>query len=201
MPNRPFGRLAPGWNACAQIAMLSNTRTNWIILTAVVAVLGVIWVSANRVGAGRPEPGSTASAPEVGRLAPDLALHQLEGKELSLSDLRGQLVVLNFWVTWCPPCRTEIPALEQVWQERGDDVMVIGVNVQENPAVVEAFVADYGMSYPVVLDPEGEAARLYRVRAFPTTYFIDRQGRIARVFNGPLTEPLIYTYLTDLAGR
>ncbi len=200
MPGCPFRRLAPGWNVHTQVLMLPNTRINWIVLTAVVAMLGVVWVGANRVEAGRPEPGSAASAPEVGYLAPDLTLRRLDGEELSLSDLRGQPVMLNFWATWCPPCRAEIPALEQVWREGGSDVMVIGVNVQENPAVVEAFVIDYGMSYPVVLDPDGEAARLYRVRAFPTTYFIDGQGRIARVFSGPLTEPLIYTYLTDLAG-
>lgn len=171
------------------------------MLTLVVAVLGALWISATRVQPGDSALVGLQPAPEPGSPAPDFTLQTLEGDTVTLSDLRGRPVVVNFWATWCPPCRAEIPALDAVYRERAGDVVILGVDVQENPATVAAFVDEIGMSYPVPLDPNAEVARLYRVRAFPTTVFVDADGIVRHIVSGPLNEPLLYTRLTELAGR
>lgn len=182
---------------------MPRTRSDWLILTAVVAVVGFVWLSMTRgqTGTAIPSPDGQAARPEVGYPAPDFTLATLDGGTLTLSELRGQPVVLNFWATWCPPCRTEIPALEQVYTELDGDVLIIGVDVQEDPAEVAAFAQEIGMTYPVALDTQADVARLYQVRAYPTTYFINAEGTIVRVFTGPLNEPLLYTRLTEIGGR
>lgn len=180
---------------------MPKTRLNWLILIAVVALLGAAWIAVHRVDAAQTGLDGRPPSPEVGAPAPDFTLLTPEGETLTLSDLRGQPVVLNFWATWCPPCRAEVPALEQVSRELGEDVTVLGVNVQEDRGAVQAFIDELEMTYPVVLDPSAEVARAYLVRAFPTTYFIDSRGVIAYTISGPLNEPLIYTRLSELAGR
>jgi thiol-disulfide isomerase/thioredoxin len=183
-----------------QDKIMPATRTNWVILTLVVALLGAAWIGMTRVESAAVITASTTS-PDAGHYAPDFTLQTLDGELLTLSGLRGQPVVLNFWATWCPPCRQEIPALEQVSREMRGDVIILGVDVQENADTVKGFIAEFDMTYPVVLDPSAEAAQAYRVRAYPTTYFIDDSGVIVRVFTGPLNEALLYTRLTELAGR
>ena len=179
---------------------MPRTRFDWLVITAVVALVGAVWIGTTRVRAGAEPVAGAEPLPEVGYPAPDFTLLTPDGEALSLSDLRGQPVVLNFWATWCPPCRQEIPALERVYRDLEGEVVVLGIDVQESRATVASFVEAYGMTYPVVLDAEAEVARTYRVRAFPTTYFVDSRGVITRVFTGPLNEPLIYTRLTELAG-
>lgn len=178
---------------------MPTTRAGWIALTAVVAVLGAVWIAMTRVSDG-PAALAATTAAEVGSLAPDFTLTTLDGEDLTLSDLRGRPVVVNFWATWCPPCRAEIPALDQAGRELGGDVVILGVDVQEDPAAVAAFAAEIGMRYPVALDETAAVARAYRVRAFPTTYFIDSRGVVVDVISGPLNVPLLYTRLAELEG-
>jgi thiol-disulfide isomerase/thioredoxin len=179
---------------------MPRTRANWLILTAVVAALGAGWIGMTRVRAAAPITAGAPSA-EVGGEAPDFALETLDGDTLALSDLHGTPVVVNFWATWCPPCRAEIPALESAYRDLGGEVVVLGVDVGEGAGVVVDFVGEYGMTYPVVLDTSQDIARSYRVRAFPTTYFVDSHGIIVDVHTGPLNEPLLYTKITEMVGR
>ncbi len=180
---------------------MPRTRKDWLILTLITAVLGVLWINATRVKPGDDLTLGLQPAPEPGSPAPDFTLQTLDGETITLSDLRGQPVVINFWATWCPPCRAEIPALDAVYRAQGGDVVILGVDVQESPATVAAFAAEYDMSYPVPLDPDAEVARLYRVRAFPTTVFVDADGVVRHVVTGALNEALLYTRLTEIAGR
>ncbi len=133
-------------------------------------------------------PGLAVGAGE-GKLAPDFLLGTLEGGELRLSDLRGQAVVLNFWATWCGPCRKEIPQLVAAYDRfRGQGLVVIGVNLQEDAGTVEGYSRDFGMHFPVPIDRSGAVAREYRLLGVPTTYFIDRDGVVLSVYTGPFLE-------------
>ncbi|MCD6290472.1 MAG: TlpA family protein disulfide reductase [Anaerolineae bacterium] len=171
-------------------------------LLALAAVLGFAWIQFSRSPAGAQEH-TPAQGARVGLMAPDFTLSRLDGQPVSLSELRGQAVVLNFWATWCPPCRAEMPALERVYQaHREDGVVVLGVNQGETGAAVNPFLKEFGISFPVLLDAQGNVGRLYRVQALPTTYFIDRQGMIRdMVIGGPMSEALLQSKLATLLGE
>jgi len=119
-------------------------------------------------------------APELGRRAPDFTLPDLAGKRVRLADSRGQkAVLLNFWATWCAPCREEMPTLEKLWQERRASLEVLGVNLDTvGVARVRAFVRELGLTFPILLDPELAVGRRYRVRALPVSFIVDRGGVI-----------------------
>lgn len=131
-----------------------------------------------------------AVAPLVGAQAPDFTLIDLEGGERRLSGERGRVVVLNFWATWCEPCRSEMALLETVYRARGpESLQVLAVNADEPREVVAAFRDEVGLTLPVLLDASGEVQQLYRVFAYPTTYVIDAAGVIRAIEIGVLDEP------------
>ena len=126
----------------------------------------------------------------VGDTAPNFSLKQLDGTEAKLSDLRGQAVILNFWGSWCGPCKNEMPELERHYQQFKDEgLVVVGVNVAESPITVQQFVDQVGVTFPIWLDQKGkEVTKLYKVGPLPTTFFIDRKGKVADIFIGEMKE-------------
>ena len=107
--------------------------------------------------------------------APNIVGTNLDGKTIRLQDFRGKVVFVNFWATWCVPCRAEMPAMERLYQAfKGQGFVVLAVNVQEGPGPVRTFVQELKLTFPVVLDPKGAAAMEYAVRGLPATYLIDR---------------------------
>jgi thiol-disulfide isomerase/thioredoxin len=111
--------------------------------------------------------------------AVDFSLKDLSGRETDLRTFRGKVVFLNFWATWCGPCRAEVPSMEQLYAELAEEgFAIVAVNSQEPPEQVSAFVEEWGMSFPVLLDLTGRVGAAYGVRAIPTTYIIDPQGAI-----------------------
>ena len=134
-------------------------------------------------------PAGANIAPEEGALAPDFLLERLDGGELRLSDFRGQPVVLNFWATWCAPCRKEMPQFVEAYHRLKDQgLVVIGLNLQEGKSIVEPFARDFGMDFPIAIDRDGEVGDEYRLLGLPTTFFIDREGVVRSVFTGPFLE-------------
>jgi peroxiredoxin len=120
--------------------------------------------------------------------APDFTLQTLDGQAVRLSDYRGQVVLLNTWATWCPPCRAEMPDLEAYYQQHQEDgFVVLAVNSQESPDTVAAFLGEHEFTFPVLLDPEGEVMREYGVLGLPTSFFIDRDGTMRGVWSGQLS--------------
>ena len=118
-----------------------------------------------------------SSVAQVGKLAPDFEVQNLDGQAISLSSLRGKPVLLNFWAIWCPPCREEMPYLQQIYEEwSGEGLVLLAVNIGESPSAVEDFMQARSLSLPVLLDIKEAAARMYNVTAIPTTFFIDRDG-------------------------
>ena len=167
-------------------------------MAIVVAVVGSAWTLLNRVPVELQNPTRRPPAPQTGHPAPDFSLAIGDGEQITLADFRGTAVVLNFWATWCGPCRAEMPAFERIWKERGGHVQFIGVNVQESAAQVSAFADELGISYPLPLDPNAAIARIYRVRAFPTTLFIDEQGVIQEMILGQVNEPSLDANVSNL---
>ena len=142
-------------------------------------------------------PTEPQPAVELGHYAPDFTLPDLNEEPVALSDWRGQIVLLNFWTSWCAPCRAEMPLLQALYEAYGDDgLVVLAINLGEEPERVAAFVADLGLSFPVLLDEKASVGTLYRVRAAPTTYFIDRDGLIRQRYVGPLTADVLVSILS-----
>lgn len=134
-------------------------------------------------------PEGAKVAAEVGALAPDFLLEQLDGPDLRLSDFRGQPVVLNFWASWCSPCRKEMPQFVRAYDEYKDEgLVIIGLNLQEGKDIARRFAEDYGMDFPIVIDRDGEMRDRYRALGLPTTYFIDSEGVVRSIFQGPFVE-------------
>ena len=126
-----------------------------------------------------------------GALAPDFLLPKLDGGDLRLSDLRGKAVIVNLWATWCTPCRKEMPQFVAAYDRyKGEGLEIVAVNVQESASIIRPFAADFGMEFPVVLDKRGSVSDSYRLIGLPMTYFIDRDGVIRSVFQGPFLERL-----------
>jgi peroxiredoxin len=132
----------------------------------------------------------------VGDTAHNFHLKDLEGSVVSLGDFQGQPVVVNFWATWCAPCRLEMPALQAAQDSYQEDgLVVLAVNDQESNADVTAFVEELDLRLTTVLDQDGIVSRLYNVFNFPTTYFVDADGVITAVHRGLLTTEQIDEYL------
>lgn len=130
--------------------------------------------------------------------APDFTLPDLAGKARRLTGLRGQVILMNFWATWCAPCRAEMPAMERLYQELKDDgFAIVAVNFAETAEQVAPFVKELRLHFPVLLDQEGQVGRLYRVFSLPTTYLLDRHGTLvgrvvgAREWDSPEAKRLI----------
>jgi peroxiredoxin len=117
--------------------------------------------------------------------APDFTLETLDGEERSLSSYRGKLVFLNFWATWCPPCRAEMPSMQTLYDTLGtDDFEIVAVNLQEGAGPVQSFIDEHGYTYPILLDGGGRTGGMYGVRAIPSTFLIDRDGTLLGMFVG-----------------
>jgi len=133
-------------------------------------------------------PPENEPAVALGRYAPDFALSDLGGQSISLSQWRGQIVLVNFWASWCQPCREEMPLLQATYEAYAQDgLMVMGVNMGERAQRVAGFAEDLGLTFPILVDETTTVGTLYRVRGAPTTYFIDREGVIRQRYVGPLT--------------
>ena len=143
---------------------------------------------ANTAGAGPLDHHS----PALGQPAPNFALRDTSGRLVRLSDLRGQVVLVNFWATWCGPCRQELPAIEQVYQEQQDQgFTVLEVDDQEPAGDVLAFAHQLGQLPPILLDNSGAVVAQYGLKGLPDSFFIDRQGIVRAVSYGPMTRQSI----------
>jgi len=146
---------------------------------------------------------STAAPPnngvEVGLPAPAFNLESLDGEQVALSDHLGEVVVVNFWATWCPPCRAEMPGIEQVYQAHKDEGMVVlAINGQEEAVLVKNFIDENGFTFPVLLDSNAEALRAYNARSFPMTIVVDRDGVVQYKQVGPITPAQLESLLAPL---
>jgi peroxiredoxin len=170
--------------------------TYFFILT-----VGFAWilVSADKSGAST---SGQIPAPQQGFLAPAFELKTPEGESISISDLRGQAVLVNLWATWCPPCRAEMQSIEKIYQEykdRGFTVLAVNMTYQDDPLAILPFVNAQALTFPILLDETGALAQTYQLRSLPSSYFIRRDGIVNEVvIGGPMSEALLRTRVEDI---
>lgn len=180
---------------------LQDSR-RWTILSLAVLSLSAVWIFVSRAPVAATTGGSPPPSPREGFSAPDFTLDTLDGGEVSLSDLRGQIVLVNFWASWCPPCRAEMPAIERVYRSYKDlglQVLAVNTTNQDEVGAASAFVQELGLTFPIPLDRTGSVSASYNLRGLPSSYFIDRQGVIRSVvIGGPMSEALVQSKVEEL---
>ena len=183
-----------------------NRKRNLLIAAAAVPVAGLFAVLGWALAESGGTPGGLGVVSEFGavaveqRLAPDFHKQSLDGVEIRLSDLRGKAVLLDFWASWCPPCRDEAPALAQVYRDlQGEDVEFIGVALDENISGALGHIQEFGLQYPNVWDSGGFLAISYGVARLPVKFFIDADGRVVERWEGPIDETQLRNALEGLS--
>ncbi len=168
-----------------------GSRKSGNLLTAAILFGLVLGMVHGAVQPGRSLADADHSGIQVGDMAADFTLTSLDGKTVQLSDYRGKKVLLNFWATWCPPCKAEMPHVQKFYEdELQRDVVVLAVNLtdtEKSADRVDEFVRERELTFPVVLDEAGQASDLYRVRAYPTSIVIDSQGVIRGKMQGAMS--------------
>ncbi len=157
-----------------------------LILVGLIVTLSIISVYLILFETNRPAPGLNVR-PVVGTIAPDFELLALGGDHVKLSSYRGNIVFLNVWATWCPPCREEMPSMELLDQRlKGRNFKMLAVSIdRDGEKVVPPFIEKHGLGFPVLLDPNSETYRLYGLTGVPETFIIDKNGIILQKIIGP----------------
>jgi cytochrome c biogenesis protein CcmG/thiol:disulfide interchange protein DsbE len=162
-----------------------------IVVAIILAVVALFAVSLQLSASGQVQSGA----------APDVSFSQFDGKQYRLSDLRGKVVVLNIWASWCEPCKAEASLLESGWQNyKGRGVMFLGADYVDTDAPALAFIKEFGISYPNGPDIGSNIYRQFRARGVPETYFIDQKGSVRHLTIGPLNELELRTNVEGLLG-
>lgn len=176
--------------------VMLRTRIQTLALLVLVALAGGAWIHATRLPTNTL---ATTAAPRVNFAMPAFTLTALDGTTVASDDLRGKVLLVNFWATWCPPCRAEMPLLQSVYQahrERG--LVVVAIDVAENPATVAQFAQELGLTFPILLDQQVGVSTAFQVNALPTSFFVDRDGVIRASYMGALNRAYIEAQLTPL---
>ncbi len=199
-------RIRPHVDVTSQVSTTSSAPVRQeLVMVVIGALIGIVIVAIVWMVSMRMATPNNPAAAETNRPAPDFVLARVDGGTLDLRDLRGKVVVVNFWGTWCAPCIEETPAIQAAYEQlQASGVEIVGINLRHQEEVgakgdeaVRSFVQNFGVTYPVVLDADGEVARLYQISPIPTSYFIDAAGNIRYVYVGTLTAADI----VDLVNR
>lgn len=178
--------------------MTSNHKT-FILLLALVVVLGGAYLVYDRLAQNQaqvlteePNLPDNQDQPAQHQLAPDFTVVDQEGNSVALSDFRGQPVVINFWASWCPPCKGEMPDFEKVYQQRKDDLVFMMINMtdgqRETQEKGQAYIDQEGYTFPIYFDLDQSVAMAYGISAIPTTLFIDKEGYLMTGAQGAIDE-------------
>jgi len=164
--------------------------------------VGGLWTFLSRVPPASGAGGAPPASAREGFSAPDFTLDLLGGGQTTLSKLRGRVVIVNLWTSWCPPCRAEMPAIQAAYvanKSRGLEVVAVNSTVQDSEADAAAFAHELGLTFPIALDRTGAVSARYLLRALPSSFFIDRRGLIRSVvIGGPMSPAVIQSKITDL---
>ena len=184
------GPLAPDAGTAQSGAETRKLKAGWIVTFAVVILLlGFLGWGLYKSNTGPRSKG----------MAPDFTIQSFDGQTVTLSQLRGKVVIVNFWASWCPPCREEAAYLEQTWRKYKDkDVVFLGVDWVDTPANAQAYIKEFDITYPNGPDVGTRAAQDYRIQGVPETFYVDRQGVLRGVQIGPLKAPDLDNKIEEL---
>ncbi|MBA4494276.1 thiol-disulfide oxidoreductase ResA [Paenactinomyces guangxiensis] len=162
-----------------------------ILFFVMVVIIGVALYQAIQQG--------KSEVPQAGDKAPDFQLTTLDGKEMKLSQLRGKAVMLNFWGTWCKPCRTEMPAMQQMYEKyKGSGFEIVAVNIAETDVAAASFARQYSLTFPIWMDRNRDVVNLYGIKPIPSSFFIDPQGVIRKKIEGQLNVNQLEVYINSV---
>ena len=181
------------------IAEAIENKKTWHILMLITFILGVGWTLLSRIPTSQTTGGAPPPNPKEGFSAPSFSLDVLtedgSSEKTSHPEYRGQIVMINFWATWCSPCREEMPAMQAVYDDYQDDgliVLAVNTTFQDNELDVKDFVREFNLSFPVLFDRSGDVSQQYQLRGLPSTYFVDQRGIIqAVIIGGPMKESMM----------
>ncbi len=140
--------------------------------------------------------------PVEGDKAPDFTLTTLDGKQMSFADLKGKPIMINFWGTWCPPCKSEMPAIQEAYvSNKHKGFQVVSVNIHENALPVGNFASQYGLTFPILLDKDKDVVKLYKIGPIPSSFFINRDGVIVHRVEGPLQISQLQFYIDQITAK
>lgn len=166
----------------------------WFVMATIVGIAGVwFFTRQNDV-----ETTGIRTGTAIGESVPNIHLPTFEGGDLTTDDLHGKIVIINAFASWCGPCRVETPDLVKFYLANQDRVVLIGLNVGENESAVSNYQQDFGVPYPLVLDPDGKIAEIFRPRGLPTSWFIDPLGVVQTIHAGPLTAELMAQITSEI---
>ncbi len=179
----------------------NDSTMRWVVLLILfVLVGGVVGLLAWSLGNKEPVTGKSSET-RIGKPALEISLKTFEGTDFLLSEHWGSPIVLNFWASWCLPCRDEAPALRELWQEWSDDgLVVIGVNSQDGFDDAEAFIREFDVPYVNVIDTDGKASIDYGVVGLPVTLFIGKDGTVEHRYVGALRAEVVEAWIEDLVA-
>lgn len=173
----------------------------WTIFSLAVLLLGAAWIWLSAAPAGATTAGGIP-APRAGFQAPDFSLADADGNSITLSDLRGQGVLVNLWASWCTPCQAEMPAMQRVYEEyqaQGFTILAVNATNQDSQTAAQQFAVEKGLTFPILYDLDGSVSRIYNVTALPTSFFIAPDGTIREVIiGGPMAEALLRVRVEQL---
>jgi cytochrome c biogenesis protein CcmG, thiol:disulfide interchange protein DsbE len=176
-----------------------KSRFEWVILILGVALLGGGWIAYSQEPAEITfDAAGLSEAPVAGYLAPAFTLTSMQGEEITLAGYQGKPVVLNFWASWCLPCRAEVPHFQDAAVKYNGQVVIVGIDQGEPRSLVSDFAAQFAITYPLLLDPDNDVNRQYRVRALPTTIFIDANGVVRELFTGIINRAVLQDRIEHL---
>lgn len=173
--------------------MGKHRRWIQVVILSAAVILGTITIGSNLFS------NNELKVPQVGDKPPGFSLYGLDGRQHSLSEFKGKVMMINFWGTFCPPCAEEMPAIQEqyaLWKEKG--VAVLGVNLDEETITVQSFIKQNKVTFPILFDEKLRITRKYGVNSYPTTFFINRQGRIEEIAVGGMTESFIEQKLSSM---
>ena len=180
-----------------------NSSLPLILAGAGLIILAIAVASPLFKGNGS-QPIDTSVKPAPGMVeypAPELELVNLDGQPVSLEALRGQVVMVNNWATWCPPCRAEMPELEAFYQAHKEEGFVlVGINSGDQSDQVQDFIQEYNLSFPMWLDPTGLAIHAFQNNALPSSYVLDEDGTVRMMWSGAISLDVLETYVTPMLG-
>lgn len=157
----------------------------WLFVFVTLLIVGPLWLWASRVPVD-DRPQNLSPEPAIGRPAPDFTLQTLDGRSFALADLAGTPAVLNFWATWCGPCQREMPALQTAADRYAGQVLITGIDQAEEAGVVQSFVDEKGVTFPILMDTDSDVGQRYNVSGLPTTFFVDADGIIRHIWTGEM---------------